>query len=155
MKFLKRQIIYARISLMFSISKASNKEINEWGKQEWKKVNIENYGYLVDETEKHFRFKAEEYGKLIGLAVGKLQLGVIYLSDIVVSNKLRGKGVGTLLMAEVEKYAKQEGAHMIWLVTGKGLGSNTFYKKTGFKILTEIPNFYLKKDFVIYIKELK
>ena len=140
---------------MIKISKASSKEINEWGKQEWKKVNIENYGYPVDETEKHFSFKAEENGKLIGLAVGKLQLGVIYLSDIVVSDKVRRKGVGTLLMAEVEKYAKQEGAHMVWLVTGKGLSSNAFYIKSGFKILTQIPNFYLKKNFVIYTKELK
>lgn len=149
------QIFRVRINSMIKISKATNKETKDWAKTEWDKADIVHYGHPVKWVEKKFRFKAEENGKLIGMVAGKFQSGAVYVGDIIVSDQVRGKGIGTLLMQAVEKYTKKLGGHMMWLVTGKGLPSNAFYKKIGFKMLTEIPHFYFGKDFVIYTKAIK
>jgi len=140
---------------MIKISKATKKEIKDWVKVEWTKANLEIYGHPVDEVEKEFRFKVEKNGKLIGIVAGEYQSGSIYISDLIVSNEFRGKGIGTLLMTEAEKYARENGANIIWLVTGKGLRSNSFYKKFGYKKLTDFPKLYYNEDFVIYTKQLK
>lgn len=140
---------------MIKISKATIKETQKWSEHEWEKVNLENYGHPIEWVEKKFRFKAEENGKVIGMVAGKFQTGAFYVGDIIISESARGKGVGTLLMQRAEKYARRLGAHMMWLVTGKGLRSNAFYQKLGFKKLADFPNLYFDEDFVIYTKKLK
>jgi ribosomal protein S18 acetylase RimI-like enzyme len=140
---------------MIKISKATKKDTKEWGDKEWYKADITHFGKHFDWDKKKFRFKAEENGKIVGLISGDYKGAVLYIGTIITAEGERGKGIGTTLIKKAEEFGKKLGAHKTWLITGKGWSENTFYQKLGFKIISELPDFYFHKDFVIYTKEIK
>lgn len=137
---------------MIKISKAIKKEnLNE----EWHLLDNIHYGKRIEWIEKKFRFKAVENGKLIGTIEGKCEPGVVYVAAIITAESARGKGIGTMLINKAEEFGKKFGAHKIWLVTGKDWSENIFYKKLGFRLISDLPDFYFHKDFVIYTRPIK
>lgn len=137
---------------MIKISKATKKEVLD---KEWQDLINAKYGKGEKWIEKHFRFKAVENGKLIGTIDGKYEPGVIYIAGVMAAEDSRGRGVGTMLINKAEEYGKKLGAHKTWLVTGKDWSSNVFYKKLGFELVGDLPDFYFHKDFVIYTRPIK
>ncbi|MDD3647925.1 MAG: GNAT family N-acetyltransferase [Candidatus Dojkabacteria bacterium] len=137
---------------MIKISKATKKDSLD---EEWQLCNAARYGKSVNWIVKPFMFKAEENGKLIGTIDGKYESGVIYISSLITAKTSRGKGVGTRLVNKAEEFGKKLEAHKIWLVTGKKWSENIFYKKLGFELIGELPDFYFHKDFVVYSKTIK
>ena len=137
---------------MIKISKATNKEILD---EEGHLLDNIHYGKKIEWTEKKFRFKAVNDGKLIGTIEGKFESGVVYISALITAESARGRGIGTMLIKKAEKFGKKFGAHKTWLVTGKDWSENTFYKKLGFELIGNLPDFYFHKDFVIYTRPIK
>jgi len=140
---------------MVTISKATKKDILGWNMDEWHKVDLIHYGKDAKWNEKKFKFKAVEDGKLLGYLLGKHEAGVIYLESLITLEEVRGKGIGTMLVNEAEKFGKKLGAHRIWLVTGKDWPENAFYLKLGFINIGTLPDLYYHTDFVIYSKPIK
>ncbi len=137
---------------MIKISKATKKEALI---DEWHLLDNLHYGKRVDWKEKKFRFKAVEDGKLIGTIGGKHESGVIYIGALITAKSVRGRGIGTTLILKAEEFGRELGAHRTWLVTGKEWSENIFYKKLGFKLIGNLPDFFFHKDFVIYTRLIK
>jgi GNAT superfamily N-acetyltransferase len=137
---------------VIKVKNANKKECVKFGEPEWHKMDMIHYGKKVEWNEKKFRFKAEEDGKILGTISGKHESGVVYVGTIIVAEKLRGKGVGRILMNKVEEYAKKMNAHKIWLNTGFDWPAGKFYESLGYKIEAKLPNHHFHKDFVIYSK---
>lgn len=137
---------------MIKITKALSKDNLD---NEWSKLDEIHFGKKIEWQEKKFRFKAVENNKLVGMIEGKYEPGVITISTLITVENARGKGVGTTLVKKVEEYGKKNGAHKIWLITGKEWSENIFYQKLGFNLIGSLPDFYLHKDCVIYAKNIK
>lgn len=133
-------------------AKKDDKDVEKFGEVEWPIVDREHYGKAVDWDIEDFSFKATENGKVVGVVWGKLEAGVIFIDNLIVSSEERGKGIGKELMAEVESYAKKVGAHKIFLFTMEEWPASKFYEKLGYKMTGKLENHYLHKDFVIYSK---
>jgi GNAT superfamily N-acetyltransferase len=144
--------IGSTIQSMIQILKAAKKEALI---DEWHQVDFPHYGEKVEWEEKPFRFKAVENGTLIGTIDGKYESGVIYIGALIIAKDARNRGIGTLLINKAEEFGKKFKAHRTWLLTGKQWSENVFYKKIGFKLLGELPDFYFHTNFVIYSREIK
>lgn len=134
---------------MITISKATNKEALI---DEWHRLDVAHYGKPIDWTEKKFRFKATEDGVLVGTIDGKVESGVVYIAALITAESARGRGIGTKLIAKAEDFGRKIGAHRTWLVTGKDWSENAFYKKLGFELSGNLPDFFHHADFVIYTR---
>lgn len=80
-------------------------------------------------------FVAEQDGKVIGFALYYIKYSTwkgkcLFLEDFIVSEALRGQGIGKLLFEEVVKVAKHMGAkRMEWQVLEWNKPAINFYKK--------------------------
>lgn len=127
----------------------NNKKLVEFNRIEWPKANIENYGHSRDWNAKNYIFAAyDDTQKIIGTLGIKIEGGVGYIGTMLVARKSRGQGIGKALMNKAKEVAKQQGAHKIFLQTGKKWPSLKFYEKLGYKITGELNNHYFHLDFV-------
>lgn len=63
---------------------------------------------------------------------------VIHLEDLIVSQAIRGKGLGTVLLDEVVKYGKQKGVKRIsWDVLDWNESAIKFYEKKGANVMRD------------------
>lgn len=80
-------------------------------------------------------FVAEQHNTIVGMALYYYKYSTwkgkcLFLEDIVVTQSLRGKGIGKLLFEEVAKIAKQENVRrMEWQVLEWNEPAIHFYKK--------------------------
>lgn len=78
---------------------------------------------------------AEQDGVMVGLAICYVRYStwkgsVLYLEDIVVTEAMRGNGVGQLLFDTCTAFAKERGyPHMSWQVLEWNEGAIRFYKR--------------------------
>ena len=85
-------------------------------------------------------FVAEENNKLIGTATVYFLPNIRhgrhqgYLKDFFVTEKIRGKGVGTAMFEVIKKYCRENNVKVIKLATGNELaGAQEFYEEKGGK----------------------
>lgn len=76
---------------------------------------------------------AKENGEIVGALTGYTCYDEVYIEELIVLKKHRGKGIGIKLMEEVENHFKNKGLNNINLVTN-GFQAIDFYKKCGFKL---------------------
>ncbi|WP_042474951.1 GNAT family N-acetyltransferase [Bacillus ndiopicus] len=104
-----------------------------WGSSE---MIISSGTYVCSELD---GFIFEEKNRILGLVtyvIHKHEVEVISLDSIA-----EGKGIGSLLMKEVEKLAQQKAISTISLVTtNDNLNALRFYQKRGYKIEAVFPN---------------
>ena len=77
---------------------------------------------------------------------------------LVVSKKYQRKGIGTILLKFIEKYAKKKKFRAIYLYTHPIRENNAIklYKKEGYKKINEFPNYYSNGDkSLLFGKRLK
>lgn len=105
---------------------------------------------------KHVFLLAEEEGVFYGFASYEINCknsGKTKLHKIYVLPESQGKGVGKLLLNEVEKAARESGNKRLFLNVNRYNIAQDFYKRLGFKIVHEedipIGNGYLMEDFVM------
>lgn len=88
-------------------------------------------------------FIGEYDGRVVGAAIVYPRYStwkgpVIHLEDLIVSEKMRGSGMGTALLDEVVKYGKQLGVKRInWEVLDWNEPAIKFYEKKGAKIMRD------------------
>jgi len=88
--------------------------------------------------------KAEIDGKPVGFINFSINNG-LYLNDIDVAQRYRNRGVGSMLLATVEKRARELGEKRIWLhVNIKNKKAIQFYFKNNYKIKERIKDYYKK-----------
>jgi len=104
----------------------------------------------------HVFLLAEENGIFYGFAAYEVNcnnLGKTKLHKIYVLPETQGKGVGKLLLAEVENAALKAGNSHLFLNVNRYNSAQEFYKRLGFEIVyeedIEIGNGYLMEDFVM------
>jgi GNAT superfamily N-acetyltransferase len=79
-----------------------------------------------------------------------------YLENIEVSGEMRRKGVGTLLLREVENEARRRGKDRLWLHTDEAnVGAHRFYERSGWTHHHTVePAWKQGRATRIYVKEL-
>lgn len=121
---------------------------------------LENFYAIpsLDEQMKnqHVFLLAEENGVYYGFASYEInckKTGKTKLHKIYVLSNTQGKGIGKLLLAEVEKAAKASGNDCLFLNVNRYNIAQEFYKRLGFEIVHEedidIGNGYLMEDYVM------
>lgn len=129
--------------------KTKTKAMKEFGRAEWYLIHPEHFGHKQDKKyweRVKFIFRAKEDREILGMTDGFYMGGVMYISQLMVGNKSRGKGVGRALMEEAEKLASKNKIHKIFLHTGADWEAVKFYKKLGYKKEAKLPNHYEGKD---------
>jgi GNAT superfamily N-acetyltransferase len=136
------------------INETTEKDIENFCENAWRGEDIEHYGKPIHWVVKKFIFKATEDGKIVGVAIGKYESGVIFIDTIIVMKDKRGQGIGTKIVKKVEKFGKKLGGHKIYLFTMEKWEASRFYQKLGYKKTGDLLHHYLRKDFTIYSKEI-
>jgi len=139
---------------MITINKTQKADIKDFLEREWIEADKMYYGKALDWHEEDYAFKAVENGEIVGTICGKIEQGILHISDLIVAQSERGKGVGSMLMEFIEDYAKTKNAHKSHLLTGKGWPTEEFYLKHGYKQIAILPNHYEHQDFIIFEKDL-
>lgn len=82
-------------------------------------------------------FVAESAGRIVGISLFYIRYSTwkgrrLYLEDIVVTESMRGKGIGKLLFEQTVALCKERGYHgMVWQVLDWNTPAIDFYKKYG------------------------
>lgn len=80
-------------------------------------------------------FVAEESDQIVGLSLYYVRYSTwkgrrLYLEDLIVTESMRGKGIGKLLFERTKAYGKEQGYHgMVWQVLDWNKAAINFYKK--------------------------
>lgn len=121
-----------------------NNGIAEHAKQKKQMKSLDFFAFFI----------RDEHEKIVGGCGGTNMYGCLYVSELWVEEKLRGKGYGTKLMKEAENLAKKSECNFMTVNTFDW-EALSFYKKLGFFVEFERHGFYkesifyfLRKDFV-------
>lgn len=138
---------------IIKVNKGNKKKLDLFAKKEWKIFNKER-GYDWKETK--FFFIAQDEGKILGFVHFKINGGAAYLSQLIVKNNQRGKGIGHLLIKKFEDLAKKKRCHLAYLETSeKHKEALKFYKKHNYKIVAKLKNNKFHLTWYFLIKRLK
>ena len=107
-------------------------------------------------------FVAEKEGKIEGIALVYMRFStwkgeVLHLEDLIVSQDMRGQGMGEALLNEVVKYGSRLGVKRIsWEVLDWNLPAINFYNKKGASVMKNWRVVHLnEKGINNYISKLK
>ena len=123
--------------------------------------DLEEYGFC--ENPLYFLLVAESDNNVVGLAIYFIHFSTwkgkcLYLEDLIVSNKFRRKGIGTMLFETLIKIAHKKGMKRImWQVLHWNESAINFYKKYNANISNswlngKITDLEIKKLFKIISK---
>ena len=110
------------------------------------KQSIEEEGY------DYFMYRdGDEFVAFFGI---EPEVDDAFLSKLYVRKDCRGKGVGAVMIRDIEEYCKEKGLSSVWLTCNKyNSGSLAFYDRMGFKVEREqcadIGNGYVMDDYVL------
>ena len=107
-----------------------DEEIYKFMSIEFDKFAVKNN---VECNYKPFAFVAKEDDKLIGLIEGHSYYKEVYISNLIVLEEYRKKGIGSKLMEKVENYFQNKGFENMNLTT-RTFQAPGFYEKCGFKV---------------------
>lgn len=96
---------------------------------------------------------AQEGEQMAGGIIGEFIWGWLHIQTLWVAPEQRGKDIGTRLLAEIEKVARERGVCQATLET-TSFQARDFYLKNGFEIVGSVEGkpaghtwYYLKKEF--------
>lgn len=118
---------------------------------EWKKFDQQSWGkaYVTHEYGGDYYFLAKKGEELLGIAHVLTEGGVVCIDEFLVFEAHRGRGVGSMLMGEVIKFANNKKQHKVYLETDPKSQAVSFYKKHGFFIEATLKNHYGKQDGIV------
>lgn len=115
--------------------------------------NLENL--LIHESQVFMLLESEN--KNIGFASYELNcnhLGTTKLHKIYIRPDIQRKNIGSFLLSEIEKIARENKQHTIFLNVNRNNNARYFYEKMGYKITEsvdiEIGEGYLMEDYVMH-----
>lgn len=141
------------MNILERVDKKNKKETDIFSQKVWRDFNKEkNYKW----KEKKYNFIARKNKKIIGYIEFKILGGAAYLSQLIVSKKIRGKGIGELLLKKFENFSKSKKCHILYLETSeKHKEALRFYKKHGYKIVAKLKDNKFHFDWYYLSKEIK
>ena len=87
-----------------------------------------------------------EDDRFIGVSIGKIKhwcRGTEYfIEELCISNEEQHKGYGQMFFGLIEEYLSNMNINQIFLMTDRHMPAYMFYKKQGFKELTELASFF-------------
>ena len=110
----------------------------------------------VDADEEEFVLKIEdENGVTIGgcfATAYEYHWARMFLNELWVDERYRHRGIGSMIIREVERIAKEKGCRVVTLGTASYM-ARPFYEKHGYKVFTTIktPNGYVSYSLVKYL----
>ena len=107
-----------------------NKEIEEFIEKTQQEYEREN-GVVCNYTP--FCFTAKKDDKIVGAIAGATFFSEIYIDELVVDKRYRGKKIGAQLIKSVEEFYKNSGFNNINTCTNE-FQAPKFYEKCGFKL---------------------
>ena len=112
----------------------------------------------VDAEEEEFVLKIEnETGEIIGGCIAtayEYHWSRMFLNDLWVDERYRHHGIGSMILREVERIAREKGCRVVTLGTASFM-ARPFYEKHGYTVFTTLkkPNGYLSYSLVKYLDE--
>ncbi len=98
--------------------------------------NVKEYFHSMYKKEDFEGFVYVQNNEIVGVCLGKdtTTFGnrIYEISEICVSNRLRGRGIGKIFMKEIEKILKKQKYLCIQLSTKRTINAYDFYLKNGF-----------------------
>lgn len=86
-----------------------------------------------------FAFRVcDDQSRLLGGVAGMIAWDWLFIEALWVSDALRGRGVGRLLMGRAETHARAQGCHSAWLDTFQARG---FYETLGYEPFGQLEDF--------------
>ena len=110
----------------------------------------------VDAEEEEFVLKVEnETGGIIGGCIAEAyeyHWSRMFLNDLWVDESCRHQGIGSMILREVERIAREKGCRVVTLGTASYM-ARPFYEKHGYTVFTTLkkPNGYLSYSLVKYL----
>ena len=110
----------------------------------------------VDEDEEEFVLKIEnENGEIIGGCIAEAyeyHWSRIFLEDLWVDERYRSHGLGSMIIREVERIAREKGCRVVTLGTASYM-ARPFYEKHGYTVFTTLkkPNGHISYSLVKYL----
>ena len=110
----------------------------------------------VDKDEEDFVLKIEnENGEIIGGCVAiayEYHWSRMFLNELWVDERYRHHGIGSMILREVERIAREKGCRVVTLGTVSYM-ARPFYEKHGYAVFTtiKIPNGYISYSLVKYL----
>jgi len=145
---------------MITIKRDNNEEMKDIIHTNLRKNNREKCEWLRNNTPanikipdiKNSNFLAFDNDKLIGGAIGFVQYNWYFLDLLYVAEKYRGQNIGTSLLKQLEKFAKEQNLTGIRMETWD-FQAKEFYEKNGYTVFGEIKDcppkticYFLKKN---------
>ena len=112
----------------------------------------------VDAEEEEFVLKIEnETGEIIGGCIAtayEYHWSRMFLNDLWVDERYRHHGIGSMILREVERIAREKGCRVVTLGTASFM-ARPFYEKHGYTVFTTLkrPNGYISYSLVKYLDE--
>jgi GNAT superfamily N-acetyltransferase len=107
----------------------------------WRGLRQFNRRVVGDHPNAHFLVEARSpRGKLLGGLQGVVYYQWLFVANFFLSERLRGGGIGTKLIAEAERHARELGCHGVWLDTF-GWQARPFYEKQGYRVFGSLPDY--------------
>lgn len=96
---------------------------------------------------------AMEAGKPVGFVVSEVDDGLVWLAWFGVDPDARRKGLGALLLGELEKTVRPRGCHKIWCDSRtENTVSAGVLARAGYSRITELKNHWYGQDFYLWEK---
>ena len=122
--------------------KTKSKKFKDFKNKEWENISHEHYGHARDPKvweNKKVLYKATEGNDILGILSGEAMAGAFHLQELVVTEKARGKGIGSKLLGVVLDKIKQDSSikTVRLSVNKEQISAVRLYEKFGFQITGE------------------
>lgn len=135
----------------YSFSPASSEDAT------WIRENMDAYDaqFLPPENIREISIVARnEKGEKIGGILANTRYATVYINTLWIDERYRRKGIGKMLLGQVEEQAKQMGCVGAALGTWESFNARPFYEKLGYRVVSVSENspsgqigYWFNKDF--------
>jgi ribosomal protein S18 acetylase RimI-like enzyme len=130
-------------------------EVSEFLRREWEAFDREFFGTSADQwAKKQHLLRAVVDGQTVGVADFYVLGGVAHLSEIMVAQAWRDRGIGVQLMARFEKVARAAGCHKLSLRVAEDSPAVRFYRRLGYEVEGKMVNHFYDFTFLQLCKFL-
>jgi ribosomal protein S18 acetylase RimI-like enzyme len=82
----------------------------------------------------------DDAGELAAGLYARMHFSWMFVDSLWVAESSRGQGLGSKLLAQAEEQARKHGCHSVWLDTFS-FQAPEFYRKRGYEVFGELPNY--------------
>lgn len=120
-----------------NIRTSNNAEIVSFLIEHWGSENIVSCGKISNASILPRITARDEGGKLVGLATYNIDMVSKQCELVSIDSIIKGKGIGSQLLEEIEKVSKKSNCVKIWLITtNDNLSAAAFYIKNGYRLVS-------------------